>query len=712
MVNPNTKRSGTKSKSNARLSTPTHKTKLELPESLLTTSTLSSKSTTASMKKAITKMDLGKELANTSDDSVADELDWSTIDWNSKRSVLAAVKILYKDDCDEDDINELTYDQCIDELFASITSIDVWKAKYQEMGVMRGMDYRTMVNRTSTMKRMSKDKRAQAVRNLVKEINAKIEFVNDGGTYNQREQITSVQSNKLKNHKPSDNNDEHTASCTSDEDSDCHEPSLTVKKVYDETGNVSGDEKKAAKRNENGDSKEEQDQKGEHSVLKQMKRDGGKGSGSRKTKKQMINEINSLKQMLLNATEKLEEAEESSEDESDSKPKKPSSKNVIIKKEPGIKDEDTESDNEDKASAFEAVKSNIKIKEEPYDDANTSVLTDATNESSKDRRTTGHKSSKRKVGPHQDYEGVHDVQDKSLGGTPKKSKKEEHKRPVKKESNSDSESDLEISDLLNLSETASKTNSAKKMNVFVSSPFYGRVVGRKQKCVAVFMENKPMLWYLKPLFLRWYLDSLSAKRKRSERQDWEMKWKDTVEEFYARKNPSPDDTLARTRGNKAVTHISFIVKMPEDTDIEDEVKKVMKAFKSCFNRKPGKECHCGVKFLSLLMENNMEGLHNNLLQSMSDGTEIQPAADAISIELDKYIGHSDLLQFEWDTPLDKMWTNYDIKRFLMTHIGVTGWDKMSVDEKRACFRNYVPNQASGIIPDWGAMIKRQWNDGL
>jgi hypothetical protein len=112
------------------------------------------------------------------------------------------------------------------------------------------------------------------------------------------------------------------------------------------------------------------------------------------------------------------------------------------------------------------------------------------------------------------------------------------------------------------------------------------------------------------------------------------------------------------------------------------------------------------------MENNMEGLHNNLLQSMSDGTEIQPAADAISIELDKYIGHSDLLQFEWDTPLDKMWTNYDIKRFLMTHIGVTGWDKMSVDEKRACFRNYIPNQASGIIPDWGAMIKRQWNDGL
>ena len=60
--------------------------------------------------------------------------------------------------------------------------------------------------------------------------------------------------------------------------------------------------------------------------------------------------------------------------------------------------------------------------------------------------------------------------------------------------------------------------------------------------------------------------------------------------------------------------------------------------------------------------------------------------------------------YHWDVPLDKFMVDYDIKQFLIEHVGCTGWDDLDDAIKTACFRDYPKRK----LPQWDDIIEESY----
>ena len=189
-----------------------------------------------------------------------------------------------------------------------------------------------------------------------------------------------------------------------------------------------------------------------------------------------------------------------------------------------------------------------------------------------------------------------------------------------------------------------------------------------------------------------------------------MKWKDTFEEFNSRVAYMREDQLKHNSKGNTINHISFVVEMEENADIQSEVFSKMETLAMIFKRRQG--CNTknhGAMFIDFLELYGHQNLLSSLLNSMNDGKDEDQVANTIAMEFDRYLG-GDGLSFEWDATLDRMWTNYDIKRFLVNHVGVSSWDGMSVKARKACYQYYDLKLVPLFLPDWDNIVKIGWNE--
>ena len=59
---------------------------------------------------------------------------------------------------------------------------------------------------------------------------------------------------------------------------------------------------------------------------------------------------------------------------------------------------------------------------------------------------------------------------------------------------------------------------------------------------------------------------------------------------------------------------------------------------------------------------------------------------------------------QYDTHLNKTMVDWDIKEFLINHVGVTSWDDLDEASKRACFKDY-PKKS---LPEWNEIVQETW----
>ena len=78
------------------------------------------------------------------------------------------------------------------------------------------------------------------------------------------------------------------------------------------------------------------------------------------------------------------------------------------------------------------------------------------------------------------------------------------------------------------------------------------------------------------------------------------------------------------------------------------------------------------------------------------------AANVITEEFNGYYKGGYRLQY--DTPLNKYTVDWDIKEFLINHVGISSWDELDENTKKMCFQGY-PKKA---LPEWDDIEEEMW----
>jgi hypothetical protein len=73
------------------------------------------------------------------------------------------------------------------------------------------------------------------------------------------------------------------------------------------------------------------------------------------------------------------------------------------------------------------------------------------------------------------------------------------------------------------------------------------------------------------------------------------------------------------------------------------------------------------------------------------------AASTLVTEITDYF--ADGLAWRHNVSLDHLMVDYDIKQFLLSHVGCTSWDSLSDGEKMSCFANFPTK----TLPNWDTL---------
>ena len=76
------------------------------------------------------------------------------------------------------------------------------------------------------------------------------------------------------------------------------------------------------------------------------------------------------------------------------------------------------------------------------------------------------------------------------------------------------------------------------------------------------------------------------------------------------------------------------------------------------------------------------------------GGDPTKAAKVMAEDIDNFWRHGYTLQYDFH--LNKTMVYWDIKQFLINHVGVTSWDDLDEASKTACFKDY-PKKS---LPEW------------
>ena len=71
-----------------------------------------------------------------------------------------------------------------------------------------------------------------------------------------------------------------------------------------------------------------------------------------------------------------------------------------------------------------------------------------------------------------------------------------------------------------------------------------------------------------------------------------------------------------------------------------------------------------------------------------------------------YAHYKDGPEYEYDVPLNRFMVDYDIKEFLVNHVGITSWDDLNNDQKKACYHGY-PNP-NVKLPIWDEIVAESY----
>ena len=79
------------------------------------------------------------------------------------------------------------------------------------------------------------------------------------------------------------------------------------------------------------------------------------------------------------------------------------------------------------------------------------------------------------------------------------------------------------------------------------------------------------------------------------------------------------------------------------------------------------------------------------------------AAKIMTEEIGNFWKHGYSLQY--DTHLNKTMVDWDIKEFLINHVGAASWDDLDEASKSACFKDY-PKKS---LPEWNEIVEESFS---
>ena len=107
-----------------------------------------------------------------------------------------------------------------------------------------------------------------------------------------------------------------------------------------------------------------------------------------------------------------------------------------------------------------------------------------------------------------------------------------------------------------------------------------------------------------------------------------------------------------------------------------------------------------IKYASNLRTEKIGGLGKFLLDKGAGNPD--KAATAVTEELDGYYKGGYSLQY--DTPPNKYMVDWDIKKILINHVGITSWDELDESTKKMCFKDYPKK----TLPGWDDIEEERW----
>lgn len=256
---------------------------------------------------------------------------------------------------------------------------------------------------------------------------------------------------------------------------------------------------------------------------------------------------------------------------------------------------------------------------------------------------------------------------------------------------------------------ASKTKSASGGNIpiAVSKPI---VQGEEVKFVAVVGDSGPgRLYYNKPENVGTLFKMRTESRKTPFFPTNDIHFEDTMKGIILRDAPSSiSSKFRRNQNNKTVELLSFTITLPRNRmeDISAVVETIMNDyFKYIFAKKRNKNTvgELALTYAKELIGNatSPTGLYGHLLGKYGDGN-FDTAAKNMTAEMNKYWSKD--ITYEYNCHLDKYMVNYEIKKWVEQHMGVTSWSDLSEEVKNICFKSYPGRD----LPEWSDIVQEQF----
>jgi hypothetical protein len=256
---------------------------------------------------------------------------------------------------------------------------------------------------------------------------------------------------------------------------------------------------------------------------------------------------------------------------------------------------------------------------------------------------------------------------------------------------------------------ASKTKSASGGNIpiAVSKPI---VQGEEVKVVVVIADTGPgRLYYVKDKNVSTIMNMRTESRKNPFFQTNNIRFEDTFKGITLRDAPSSiTSKFLRNGNNKTVELLSFTITLSRNSmeDISAVVKTIMNDyFKYVFAKKRNRNTvgELALTYARQLTENatSPTGLYGHLLGKYGDGN-FDTAAKNMTAEMNKYWSKD--ITYEYNCHLDKYMVNYEIKKWVEQHMGVTSWSDLSEEVKNICFKSYPGRD----LPEWYDIVQEQY----
>ena len=259
------------------------------------------------------------------------------------------------------------------------------------------------------------------------------------------------------------------------------------------------------------------------------------------------------------------------------------------------------------------------------------------------------------------------------------------------------EEDIDINDL-----TRHYNQSHESIPAFLSPIFPHRVDNTK---LVVTILGKPSgksaVFYLKPKIIQGILTKYHSAFQMRGYRPTKGNFIGNITTIGQRNQPHDETSrFKRSGNNKRVELIMYVTQYPGDMThtaiIQDQTQIGNIMLKDVFGN-PTRMSNIGKVILANGTDNG-----GKLTQWIVDNKgghqkDRDIAASTLVTEITDYF--ADGLAWRHNVSLDHLMVDYDIKQFLLSHVGCTSWDSLSDGEKMSCFANFPTK----TLPNWDTL---------